>query len=166
MANKKIQLKDKDGNNLYPALVKQCVLDIVYPVGSVYISIKDTNPGTLFGGTWEKISGGYLYATESTSLGKTTYSGWGTQSHTLNVDQIPKHGHWILALNKNPNGYNYSYDMDYNSPGSKCVVNYATTYIPEERGWGNSVGMQMTGGNQGHTHDIATIDVFMWKRTA
>lgn len=146
--------------------IAQELLDIIYPVGSIYLTINDINPQTLFGGTWEKISGGYLYATGSNSLGKTTYSGWGAQSTELTVNQIPKHGHWILALNKNSNGYNYSSDMDYDSPGSKGVVNYATTYNPDERGWGNSVGMQMTGGNQGHTHNIATVDVFMWKRTA
>lgn len=147
-------------------VIKKLVLDTYFPVGKIYITMGNEDPNETIGGTWVKISGGYLYATGSTSLGKTTYSGWGTQSHTLNVDQIPKHGHWILALNKNPNGYNYSSHMDYDSPGVKGVVNYATTYNSDERGWGNSVGMQMTGGNQGHTHNIATVDVFMWKRTA
>lgn len=146
--------------------IAQELLDIIYPVGSVYLTINDVNPQTLFGGTWEKISGGYLYAAGSTSLGKTTYSGWGAQSTTLTVDQIPKHGHWILALNKNPNGYNYSSHMDYDSPGAKSVIDFSHTLNPDERGWGNSVGMQMTGGDQGHTHNIATVDVFMWKRTA
>ena len=119
-----------------------------YPIGRTYITMGSEDPNKTIGGTWVKIYGGYLYATGSTSLGKTTYNGWGAQSHTLNVDQIPKHGHWILALNKNSNGYNYS-----------------TTYNADEHGWGNSVGMQMTGGNQGHTHNIATIDVWIWKRT-
>ena len=96
---------------------------------------------------------------------KTNYMGWGTQSTALTVDQMPKHGHWILALNKNPNGYDYSYQMDYDSPGSKGLIDYGTTCTPDTRGWGNSVGMQTTGGNQGHTHNIATIDVWIWKRT-
>ena len=75
-----------------------------------------------------------------------------TGNHTLTVGEIPKHGHWILALNKDSNGYNYSSDMDYDSPGSKCVIDYATTCNTDTLGWGNSVGIQMTGGNQGHTH--------------
>lgn len=32
----------------------------VYPVGSVYISLDDAEPSTLFGGTWELMSQGYL----------------------------------------------------------------------------------------------------------
>lgn len=145
-------------------VIKKVVLDTYFPVGKTYITMGNEDPNETIGGTWEKISGGYLYATESTSLSKTTYNGWGTQSHTLNVDQMPRHGHWILALNKSPDGYDYSSDMDCYATGDKVVVNYGTTYHAYERGWGNTVGMQMTGGNQGHTHDIATIDVFIWKR--
>lgn len=31
-----------------------------YPVGSVYVSVNNTEPSTLFGGTWELMSQGYL----------------------------------------------------------------------------------------------------------
>lgn len=75
-----------------------------------------------------------------------------TGNHTLTVAEMPKHGHWILALNINSSGYNYSSDMDYDSPGSKCVIDYSTTCNTDTLGWGNSVGIQTTGGNQGHTH--------------
>lgn len=33
-----------------------------YPVGAVYMSTEDTSPGSLFGGTWEKIEEKYLLA--------------------------------------------------------------------------------------------------------
>lgn len=39
------------------------ILDRVYPVGTVYISSLPTDPGTLFGGTWEQIEGN-LYTWE------------------------------------------------------------------------------------------------------
>lgn len=29
------------------------ILDAVYPIGSIYMSVSPTNPGDLFGGTWE-----------------------------------------------------------------------------------------------------------------
>ena len=163
---KAVQLKDKNGNKIFAAPWM--------PIGSIFLTVSNENPSKYFGGTWEKISGGFLWGC-NTSVDnnlmhdghtKTFNDGGGnTGSTVLNVNQIPKHGHWLLALNKNSNGYNYSSDMDYDSPGSKAVVNYNTTYNADERGWGNSVGMQMTGGNQGHTHNIATVDVFIWKRT-
>ena len=52
--------------------IAQELLDIIYPVGSVYLTINDVNPQTLFGGTWVKIYGGYLYAA-GRSIDKTDY---------------------------------------------------------------------------------------------
>lgn len=31
-----------------------------YPIGSIYMSVNSTNPGELFGGTWEQIQGRFL----------------------------------------------------------------------------------------------------------
>ena len=41
------------------------VLDNVYPVGSIYMNVNSTNPGTLFGGTWEQIQGKFLLGMSS-----------------------------------------------------------------------------------------------------
>jgi len=34
----------------------------LYPVGSIYLSVNDTNPGTFIGGTWEQIKDRFLLA--------------------------------------------------------------------------------------------------------
>ena len=33
-------------------------LNLVYPIGAIYLSLNDTDPGSLFGGVWEKICQG------------------------------------------------------------------------------------------------------------
>lgn len=33
-------------------------LDICYPIGSIYLSVSDTSPQSIYGGTWEQISKG------------------------------------------------------------------------------------------------------------
>lgn len=48
--SKSIQLKNKDNEKMYP--------HPYYPIGSIYLSVNDTNPSNWFGGTWEQISKG------------------------------------------------------------------------------------------------------------
>lgn len=38
------------------------IVDKAYPVGAVYISVNNTSPATLFGGTWEQIKDVFLVA--------------------------------------------------------------------------------------------------------
>ena len=33
------------------------VINKIYPIGSIYISLTNSSPETLFGGTWERIKG-------------------------------------------------------------------------------------------------------------
>ena len=43
------------------------LVDVIYPVGSIYMSVNSTSPATLFGGTWQKIQGRFLLASGTTS---------------------------------------------------------------------------------------------------
>lgn len=73
MADKKVQLHDSAGNNLFPRIL----LDQIYPVGSIYISANAANPSNYFGGTWTKIGAGrtLMGASADADLGTTVNSG-------------------------------------------------------------------------------------------
>ena len=93
--SKAVKLK----NNLYldtRAIVhnKKILNTILFPIGYVYLSVNNINPGTIFGGTWEQISGYYLYA--GTGGTKTNYTGIGTQGHALTKAQLPNYTLYIL----------------------------------------------------------------------
>lgn len=47
-------------------------LDAIWPVGSIYLSTKDTNPGTFLGGTWTRIQDRFLVGAGSTFAAGTT----------------------------------------------------------------------------------------------
>ena len=55
------------------AAVKRALLD-AHPVGSIYLTIKDENPSTKFGGTWEKLPASVCLQTADTSHGAGTDS--------------------------------------------------------------------------------------------
>lgn len=73
------------------------LIDIIYPVGSVYISVTSTNPQTLFGGEWTQIKDTFLLACGNSYANGAT---GGEANHKLTVDEMPSHNH---AFNKSGN---------------------------------------------------------------
>jgi len=76
--------------------------DEIYPVGSIYMSVNSTDPSTLFGGTWERITGSFLLAaTDNGSSGASQAAGntGGAATVTLTAAQsgVPAHLHSIPA---------------------------------------------------------------------
>lgn len=77
--------------------LKQAMLDAIYPVGSIYISINSTNPSVLFGGNWVRIKDRFLLAAGDTYSGNSL---GGAASVTLDVSELPKtEGTVTLASN-------------------------------------------------------------------
>lgn len=66
------------------------LLDLVHPVGSVYISLSPTNPEKLFGGKWEQIKGRFLLSADASYKAGAT---GGEVSHTLTIEEMPSHQH-------------------------------------------------------------------------
>ena len=70
------------------------LVDLVYPVGSLYMSTNSTNPSTLFGGTWEPYAQGrcLIGAGEgddgTTSMSFTAGGEYGKYNKTLNQSEI------------------------------------------------------------------------------
>lgn len=72
------------------AWIKREIVDLVYPVGSIYMSASGTNPQILFGGSWTAISGRFLLAA---SNDYTAGSTGGEAEHTCTADELPEHTH-------------------------------------------------------------------------
>ena len=66
------------------------LMQLIYPVGSLYWSSKNTNPATLFGGTWTQIKDKFVLACGDTYANGAT---GGSSTVTLTVNQIPSHTH-------------------------------------------------------------------------
>ena len=165
--------------------IAQELLDIIYPVGSVYLTINDVNPQTLFGGTWVKCSGGFIYGSTGTGTSGSSGNGSGTSvsssgsgntgSTKLSVSQMPSHNHTITVDKKSLTGnLNSMYGSSGVSPlRDNCRVdgvfsrNGTTTVntpgYTAVKGYGlhidvshnHSASSSNTGSGNGHTHTVS-----------
>lgn len=71
-------------------LATKFIIDKIYPVGSIYLSVNSTSPSVLFGGEWEQIQEKFLLSAGDTHTAGTT---GGEFSHTLTIDEMPVHNH-------------------------------------------------------------------------
>lgn len=72
--------------------------NMLYPVGSIYLSVNSTSPATLFGGNWTQIDPGYVLATTKsgstiTRYGTATGIHSGVDAITIKKANIPEHNH-------------------------------------------------------------------------
>lgn len=70
------------------------LLDLFYPIGSIYTSTKNTNPAATLGGTWTQIKDRFLLcAGDSYSAGATGGSATHTHTSAAHTHEIPSHKH-------------------------------------------------------------------------
>ena len=91
-AEKSTKVQAKDG--AFKAL-SIALLEMVYPVGSIYMSAVSTNPSTFLGGEWVQWGAGRVPVGVNTSDNDFNASEkmGGSKSTTLTVEQIPSHNH-------------------------------------------------------------------------
>lgn len=80
----------------YTGTIQGLVIDAIYPIGSLYMSINNTMPSALAEGkTWELLSGNYVLKTISSGTGGQTSNAGETGSTTLTAAQsgVPAHSH-------------------------------------------------------------------------
>ena len=130
------------------AVLKTQLLNLVYPVGSIYMSVNNTSPATLFGGTWEAISGRFLLASGS---GYANGSTGGEASHKLTVAEMPSHSHVYSA----PTGL----FMGLNGTNTQQPIDNIRT---GEQG----ANSDAAGSGQAHNNMPPYLVVNVWKRTA
>lgn len=130
----------------------QAAFDAMHPVGSIYMSVDDTNPSSLFGGTWVAWGAGRVPVGVDTSQ---------TEFDTVEETGGNKtHKHWQTC----GSDANYFYDMDNTvAPDSRITKTLRALY--------DHVGPMSTDNmRQSATYNESSlqpyITCFMWKRVS
>ena len=125
------------------------IVNLVYPVGSIYMSTANTSPAVLFGGTWEQLKDKFLLGAGDTYTAGDT---GGEATHTLTTNEMPSHKHQLSY-----------YDITYGSSGKNTWV---LDVGSKHSGFVNSPSINTEGGDQAHNNMPPYLVVYMWKRTA
>lgn len=120
-------------------------INSIYPIGSVYISLTETNPGTYLKGTWEQFGQGRTLIGVGTGNDGTNTQEFevnatgGEYKHKLVIDEMPSHNHKYyspIAQEVTPSSntstygnYNKDYKIDSDNVGGDGYHNNIQPYI-------------------------------------
>lgn len=130
------------------------VVDMIYPIGSIYLSVNNVNPSSIFGGSWESFGTGRTLVGVDTSQTEfnTVEKTGGEKTHTLTTNELAAHYHGFqggAALFTQP-------DQGVKGLGSGPYWVEGVGAIP--------ITSTDGGANQPHNNLQPYITCYMWKR--
>ena len=129
------------------------ILNLVYPIGSVYISTNNTNPSSLFGGTWQAWGSGCVPVGVDTN--QTEFN---TVEKTGGSKYLQNHYHEGVGVSD-------ATFTSWSSSGSGNVFDVASLYKagePNNNKFTSGAVAGQTTGNSGNLQPYITC--YMWKR--
>ena len=167
-------------------LDKTSILNLVYPVGSIYMSANNVSPQTFLGGTWVSWGEGRVpvgVSSSDTDFNTAEKTG-GEKTHRLSVDEMPWHDHSgtnstveTETIHTRPTGgalqylgintYTVKYDIDEKEQQYLVAPAGGQTLNVENGTVINSqYGVCPNGSGVAHNNLQPYITCYMWKRTA
>lgn len=145
------------------------IFNSIYPVGSIYMSVKSTNPSNLFGGTWTQIKDRFLLACGSTYKAGAT---GGEATHRLTQNEIPNYSIGNIPAivqdfhEKWNNGGVKNFEFGSVPSGKQGIRKTEGNIIQSgsdiQYGW----KILTNGGEQAHNNMPPYLSVYIWQRTA
>lgn len=175
IANTKIYLNhiygritQRNANSRWP--IVPSIIDIVYPVGSIYMSVNNVNPQNIFGGTWEQLQNRFLLGAGDTYAAGAT---GGEATVALDKSHIPAHTHDVRLRatgydgwsSYTTTGYGIMFNTD-NSGSVKYLESGKTLKSTDVSGYATTGDVNgTTEHGQPHNNMPPYLAVYMWKRT-
>ena len=129
--------------------IKSTICNLIYPVGSIKMTVTNTNPSTYLGGTWSLWGAGRVPVgidTDQKEFNAVEKTG-GEKTHELTIAELAKHTHTY----------------------QRAIYNAGTNgFLSQDgkAGIGGSYTTGETGESKPHNNLQPYITCYMWKRTA
>lgn len=153
--------------------IKVAILQSVFPVGSIYMTMNNTNPATLFGfGTWARIQGRMIIgASDNHPAGQTG----GEEAHTLSWNEMPSHAHSrgtmeiTGEINMITGGTSYAGAFYQTGPNNIINTKVGPGNVPNlgfqaSRTWTGETSY--SGNSWAHNNMPPYYSAYIWQRTA
>ena len=147
------------------------LIDTIYPVGSIYMSVSNTSPSILFGGTWEQIKDKFLLSSGD------TYNNGATGGSANAV--VVSHNHTQNAHQHGTDYNNYAFVVTEKTDGASnkrvTAVSSGSTYVPTDtsarfHNYSKTNAQTPTINSQGESGTGKNMPPYLavnvWKRTA
>lgn len=143
------------------------IVNLVYPIGSIYMSVNSTSPATLFGGTWQRLTGRFLLgatdngATGGNSTASVKAGGTGGEaSHKLTAAEsgVPAHNHGLKELKTGQEVSGFGLNLS-GSFENRPLVDWSGVGRNTEKNTAASA-------SSAHNNMPPYLAVYIWKRTA
>ena len=127
----------------------------MYPIGSIYRSVKSTDPSELFGGTWELLKDVFLMAAgDKYAAGSTG----GEAEHVLTVSELPKNIGQLNAIS-------WASHKDDTKGAFSIKQNHLYRTFPYGKDSGDAT-YSLSGGGASHNNLPPYLAVYTWVRIA
>lgn len=152
------------------------LIDYIYPIGSIYMSVNATSPANLFGGSWTQLKDRFLLGAGSTYTAGST---GGAATHKLTVAEMPKHAHdtpFFNNMTNNGEGKSDFIGVYGKGATASAAIKEMGASSTMEMWWVNQTNKaegnewsyltSSKGGSSAHNNMPPYLVVYMWKRTA
>ena len=124
--------KDDRANAPSIRAVKEDVFNLIYPVGSIYMSVNNVSPATLFGGEWESLENRFLVGAGS---GYSAGSKGGSDSADITHTHNMEHTHTMAHT------HSMNHTHPFNLPDHQHIS--STGYDQNEFYWAQAYGSEV-----------------------
>jgi len=169
------------GNVTYPVSESaKNLIDVIFPIGSVYFTATNQNPSTFMGGAWSAIAAGRFVVgvgtgTDSTGNQQTFNAGTndGTYNKALDSTNVPPHFHYVSTA-QTVQGSNTNALTENNTVALGSVVALDQSYLLRGGTAEATLGRTSTAGNSDSTDGVGSpisitppsFGLYIWRRTA